>query len=407
MRVLQLHTVCGFTSPGRIASDIDGILKEKGYESYITFGRGTPMNCDTPIRIGTKWDTYAHVVLTRIFDKHGLGSIRATRKFLGVVEALDPDIIHLHNIHGYYLNVELLFDYLKVADKPVVWTLHDCWPFTGHCTHFDYIGCNKWRTECFSCPQKNQYPASKLLDNSKGNFKRKKKAFTGIKNMTIVSPSKWLAGLVEDSFLGEYPVKVINNGIDLDLFKPTKGRFKKRYGLEDKFVILGVTNVWTDRKGLSYFTDLSGRLYNDEVIVLVGLTEKQRSSLPQQIIGIERTSSVEDLAEIYSDADVFVNLTLEDNFPTTNLEALACGTPVITFDTGGSGEPIDNECGYIAQQGSLDDVLDFLRIVRKNGKEFYEQNCVERTKSNYDKRDRFSEYISLYKRIQNPNRSLG
>ena len=401
MRVLQLNTVCGFTSAGRIASDIDGILKEKGYESYIAFGRGTPMNCDTPIRIGTKWDTYAHVVLTRIFDKHGLGSKRATREFLGVVEELDPDIIHLHNIHGYYLNVELLFDYLKVADKPVVWTLHDCWPFTGHCSHFDYIGCNKWRTQCFDCPQKNQYPSSKFLDNSKNNFSRKKVAFTGVRNMTIVSPSQWLAGLVRDSFLNEYPVKVINNGIDLDLFKPAKGRFRKRYGLEDKFVILGVTNVWTDRKGLLYFTELAGRLYQDEAIVLVGLTEKQKSFLPPNIIGIKRTNSVEELAEIYSDADVFINLTLEDNFPTTNLEALACGTPVITFDTGGSAESIDKTCGFIARQGSLDDTLNFIRIVKKNRKKVYEENCLNRARRLYDKKDRFADYISMYERILN------
>jgi hypothetical protein len=174
VRVLQLHTVCGFTSPGRIASDIDGILKEKGYESYIAFGRGAPMNCDTPIRIGTKWDTYAHVALTRLFDKHGFGSKKATREFLSMVEELDPDIIHLHNIHGYYLNVELLFDYLKVADKPVIWTLHDCWAFTGHCSHFDYIGCDKWKTGCFDCPQKREYPKSVLFDNSRDNFFRKK-----------------------------------------------------------------------------------------------------------------------------------------------------------------------------------------------------------------------------------------
>ncbi len=359
------------------------------------------MNCDTPIRIGTKWDTYAHVVLTRIFDKHGLGSKRATREFLGVVEELDPDIIHLHNIHGYYLNVELLFDYLKVADKPVVWTLHDCWPFTGHCSHFDYIGCNKWRTQCFDCPQKNQYPSSKFLDNSKNNFSRKKVAFTGVRNMTIVSPSQWLAGLVRDSFLNEYPVKVINNGIDLDLFKPAKGRFRKRYGLEDKFVILGVTNVWTDRKGLLYFTELAGRLYQDEAIVLVGLTEKQKSFLPPNIIGIKRTNSVEELAEIYSDADVFINLTLEDNFPTTNLEALACGTPVITFDTGGSAESIDKTCGFIARQGSLDDTLSFIRIVKKNGKKVYEENCLNRARRLYDKKDRFADYISMYERILN------
>jgi putative colanic acid biosynthesis glycosyltransferase len=396
VRVLQLHTVCGFTSPGRIASDIDGILKEKGYESYIAFGRGAPMNCDTPIRIGTKWDTYAHVALTRLFDKHGFGSKKATREFLSMVEELDPDIIHLHNIHGYYLNVELLFDYLKVADKPVIWTLHDCWAFTGHCSHFDYIGCDKWKTGCFDCPQKREYPKSVLFDNSRDNFFRKKTAFTGVKNLIIVTPSQWLAGLVGDSFLGDYPVKVINNGIDLSVFKPTPSDFRQRYSLENKFIILGVANVWTERKGLQYFVELSRHLLSDEVIVLVGLAEKQKTTLPLEIVGVTRTDDIKELAEIYSVADVFVNTTLEDNFPTTHLEALACGTPVITFNTGGSAESIRERCGHVVQRGNLDDMMRFIRLLKEDGKETYSKACRERATCMYDKDDRFADYVELY-----------
>lgn len=401
VRVLQINSVCGIGSTGRIATDIHQVLKEQGHESYIAFGRDEPKNCDSVIRIGSKWDVYRHVALTRVFDKHGFGSKRATRAFLREVDKLNPDIIHLHNIHGYYLNVELLFDYLKVADKPVIWTLHDCWAFTGHCSHFDYIGCTKWRTGCFDCPQKEEYPKSVLFDNSRDNFFRKKTAFTGVKNLTIVTPSQWLAGLVGDSFLGDYPVKVINNGIDLSVFKPTPSDFRQRYSLENKFIILGVANVWTEKKGLQYFLELSSYLSSDEVIVLVGLTEKQKADLPSGIIGIKRTNSVEELAEIYSDADVFINLTLEDNFPTTNLEVLACGTPVITFDTGGSAESIDKTCGFIARQGSLDDTLNFIRIVKKNRKKVYEENCLNRARRLYDKKDRFADYISMYERIQN------
>jgi putative colanic acid biosynthesis glycosyltransferase len=401
IRVLQINSVCGIGSTGRIATDIHQVLKEQGHESYIAFGRDEPKNCDSVIRIGSNWDVYRHVALTRVFDKHGFGSKRATRAFLREVDKLNPDIIHLHNIHGYYLNVELLFDYLKVADKLVIWTLHDCWAFTGHCSHFDYIGCTKWRTGCFDCPQKEEYPKSVLFDNSRDNFFRKKTAFTGVKNLTIVTPSQWLAGLVGDSFLGDYPVKVINNGIDLSVFKPTPSDFRQRYSLENKFIILGVANVWTEKKGFYYFIELSGHLMPDEVIVLVGLTEKQKATLPSGIIGIKRTNSVEELAEIYSDADVFINLTLEDNFPTTNLEALACGTPVITFDTGGSAESIDKTYGFIARQGSLDDTLNFIRIVKKNRKKVYEENCLNRARRLYDKKDRFADYISMYERIQN------
>lgn len=401
IRVLQINSVCGIGSTGRIATDIDQILKQKGHESYVAFGRNNPRNCDTSIRIGTTWDIYAHVALTRALDKHGFGSSRATRAFLRTVEELDPDIIHLHNIHGYYLNVELLFDYLKNAGKPVIWTLHDCWAFTGHCSYFDFVGCDKWKTECFSCPQKDQYPSSGILDNSRRNFMRKKNAFTGVENLTIVTPSQWLAGLVSKSFLGEYPVKVINNGIDLDVFKPTLGDFRDKNALGSKFIILGVASVWDRRKGLPYFIELSKRLKSDEVIVLVGLTQKQKASLPQGIIGITRTDSVKELAELYSTADVFVNPTLEDNFPTTNLEALACGTPVITFTTGGSVESVGKMCGYIARQGSLDDILNFFRIVKKNGKKVYKENCLNRARRLYDKRDRFSDYISMYEWIQN------
>ena len=335
MKVLQINSVCGVGSTGRIATDIHSMLTNQGHKSYIAFGRNLPENCNNTIRIGTKYDNYSHIALTRVSDKHGFGSKKATNEFIKEVEKLDPDIIHLHNIHGYYINIEILFEYLKKADKPVIWTLHDCWSFTGHCSHFDYVGCDKWKTGCFNCPEKKSYPASIVFDNSKSNYLMKKELFAGVKNMTIVTPSKWLAELVQKSFLGEYPIKVINNGIDLDVFKPTKSNFRKEHNLENKFIILGVASGWSQRKGFHHFIELSKKIKKDEKIIIVGLTEKQKKSLPHNIIGITRTNNIKELAEIYSVADIYVNLTLEDNFPTTNLEALACGTPVITFDTGG------------------------------------------------------------------------
>ena len=229
MKVLQINSVCGIGSTGRIATDINNILIEQGHESYIAYGRDLPRNCGTSIRIGTKCDNYTHGVLTRVFDKHGFGSRKATQDFIKEVKKLDPDIIHLHNIHGYYINIEILFDYLKEAYKPVIWTLHDCWAFTGHCSYFDYIGCTRWETQCYSCPGKRSYPASAFLDNSKMNYSRKKAIFTGIKNLTIVTPSKWLAGLVKQSYLKKYPVKVINNGIDLEVFRPIKNDLRENY----------------------------------------------------------------------------------------------------------------------------------------------------------------------------------
>lgn len=396
MKVLQINSVCGIGSTGRIATDIHNILIEQGHESYIAYGRDLPKNCDNAIRIGTKIDNYTHVAKTRVLDKHGFGSIKATIEFIDEVEELDPDIIHLHNIHGYYINIEILFNYLKEANKPVVWTLHDCWSFTGHCAYFDYACCNKWQKGCYKCPEKKSYPSSFVFDNSKKNYVSKKDIFTGVDNLTIVTPSNWLADLVKKSYLKEYSVKVINNGIDLDVFKPTKGNFKDKYNLNNKYIILGVASAWDRRKGLKYFVELADKVSEDEVIVLVGLTEKQINQIPKNIIGITRTNNVEELVDIYSSADVFVNPTLEDNYPTTNLESLACGTPVITFDTGGSPECIDSETGIVVEKGNLDALL--LAINKIKSIVIDEKILLRRSKL-FDKTNRFNDYIDVYKSL--------
>ena len=396
MKVLQINSVCGIGSTGRIATDIHKMLIEQGHESYIAYGRDLAKNCDNAIRIGNKFGIYFHVVKTRLVDKHGFGSKKATQEFIKEVEKIDPDIIHLHNIHGYYINIEILFNYLKKANKPVVWTLHDCWTFTGHCSYFDFVGCKKWKTGCYDCLEKTSYPASRFQDNSKDNYKRKKDIFTGVRNLTIVTPSNWLARLVKKSYLREYPVKVINNGIDLEVFKPTKNNFKEKNNIANKFIILGVASVWDRRKGLKYFIKLSENLKEDEIIILVGVSEKQKKDLPKNIIGITRTNNVNELVEIYTAADVFVNPTLEDNFPTTNLEALACGTPVITFDTGGSGESIDEKCGFIVEKGDDFKLLQKIREVKTKSKITVSKKCIEIAKSKYEKTSNFNKYLRLY-----------
>jgi putative colanic acid biosynthesis glycosyltransferase len=396
LRVLQINSVCGIGSTGRIATDLHHILIDQGHESYIAYGRDLPQNCDSSIKIGTKYDNYAHAALTKMFDKHGFGSKTVTQEFINRVKDLDPDVIHLHNIHGYYINIELLFNYLKNANKPVVWTLHDCWAFTGHCAYFDFVGCNRWLTGCFDCPEKKSYPSSIFLDNSTDNYLKKKDIFTGVRNLTIVTPSKWLADLVNESFLSEYPVKVVNNGIDLDAFKPIKSDFKKNNKLNTKFIILGVASTWEKRKGYKYFLELSNKLNEDEIIVLVGLTEKQKKKLPKNVLGITRTNNIEELAEIYSAADVFINPTLEDNFPTTNIESLACGTPVITFNTGGSVESVDEKTGFIVEKGNVNELLYSLRKIKKSNKANYTQSCIEKAETMYNKIGKFIEYIELY-----------
>ncbi|WFB91441.1 glycosyltransferase [Streptococcus parasuis] len=404
MKVLQINSVCGIGSTGRIATDIHNILIDQGHESYIAYGRDLPKNCDNAIRIGTKIDNYTHVLKTRLLDKHGFGSKQATIEFIDKVKKLNPDIIHLHNIHGYYINIEILFDYIKEAKKPVVWTLHDCWSFTGHCSHFDYIGCEKWKTGCFDCPQKHEYPKSLFFDNSNWNYSKKKEVFTGVDNMTIVTPSNWLANLVRKSFHKNYEIETIHNGIDLSVFKPTQGDFRKKYNIENKFIILGVSSVWNQRKGFFEYIELSQALKPDEVIVLVGVSEKQKENLPQNIIGITRTTNVKELAEIYSAADLFVNLTLEDNFPTVNLEALACGTKVLTYDTGGSSETIDMTTGIILSEKSVLTVLEEIRNIKINSCiDTIDIKCVELAHRFFSSKIAYKRVLDIYASIGRNN----
>ena len=399
MKVLQVNTVCGIGSTGRIVTDIHKMLIMQGYESAVAYGRGTAHNCDNTIKIGNNLDFYTHALKTRILDKHGFGSKNATRKFLERVKNYNPDVIHLHVLGGYYLNIELLFNFLKEYNKPIVWTLHACWAFTGHCSHFDYANCYKWETHCQKCPERRSYPKSIFIDNSYNNFEKKKKLFTGLDKLTLVTPSEWLAKLVKRSFLKDYTVKVINNGIDLSVFKPSPSNFRKRYNLENKFIILGVANKWEKRKGFEYFIELSKLIEPDETIVMVGLSKNQLKQLPKNVIGITRTNNVQELAEIYTTADVFFNPTLEDNFPTTNLEALACGTPVITFNTGGSIETIDDTTGFIVEKGDLEQAIKTIRKIKTEGKEKYSDSCIKRANKYYNKNNKFQEYIELYEKL--------
>lgn len=390
MKIAQINTVCGNGSVGRITVDIYHALKKEGHEGKIYYGRRTaPENVDAE-RFGSTWDMGRHVLGTFFTGTHGFCSKGQTKRLVETLKDYDPDLIHLHNIHGFYLNVEILFDYLKKCGKPVVWTLHDCWAFTGHCAYFDYAGCEKWKTECFHCPQyRSSYPYALFKDGSRENYERKKVAFVGVERLTLVTPSKWLADLVKQSFLKEYPVKVIPNGIDLERFSP-KGR---RGGTP--YQILGVANVWDQRKGLDYLKQLSRMLdRNRYEVVAVGVSKKQIRELPDGMRGIEHTKNVEELAELYSQAAVYVNPTLEDNFPTTNLEALACGTPVVTFDTGGSVESVDESCGRIVPKKDVNALYQAVTEICEKG-ETMRDACRERALL-YHKYDRFGEYLNLY-----------
>lgn len=355
MKILFVNSVCGIGSTGRICCDLADQLTAQGHECRIAYGRdGTVPEKyrHYGVRIGSGLSVRLHGIRARLLDDQGCGSRAATMKFLKWAEEFAPDLLWLHNIHGYYLNYPMLFDWIRAhPDMQVRWTLHDCWAFTGHCVHFTAVGCDKWKTGCESCPNKKDYPASLLRDNSRANYERKKAAFTGLPHMTLITPSGWLADLVRQSFLREYPVEVHDNPVDRDIFKPTPGDFRERYGLEDQKIVLGVASTWDERKGLSEFCRLAEMLGRGYRVVLVGLNEKQIRGLPAEMLGIERTNSPEELAEIYTAADVFANLSLEETFGMTTVESLYCGTPAVVYQGTACAEIAERYGGIAVPRG--------------------------------------------------------
>ena len=352
MKYLFINSVAGFGSTGRIAAETCRDLMQQGHRCVLAFGR-EKANCDDieTVQIGSPLDYKLHAVRNRILDDQGFGSKAATRRFLQWVRTYDPDVIWLHNIHGYYIHIGLLFDYLRGCGKEILWTLHDCWSFTGHCAYFDYVRCDKWKTGCHSCPQKGSYPASKVLDNSRKNFESKKQLFTGIPNLRLIVPSYWLEKRVKQSFLKDYPVEVVYNSINRDIFKPTPGDFREKHGLRDKKIILGVASVWDERKGLKDFIALSQLLPEDWKIVLIGLTGGQIQSLPKTILGLPRTNSMDELAQAYTAADIFVNPSTEETFGMTAMEARSCGTEAIVYKDTACEEIVDQFGGIAVEWG--------------------------------------------------------
>lgn len=347
MKLLIINSVCGTGSTGRIAEKVAEEYEAKGWEVRFAYGREAyvPESCRKwAVRIGSALSVRLHGVLTRLFDWHAdrICSWLATRKFLKRVEEWKPDLLWLHNLHGYYINYELLFNWIKKhPEMEVRWNIHDCWPYTGHCSHFQLTGCERWETGCFDCQEKSEYPATCLFSSAKSNWEKKRKAFTGVKNMTIITPSKWLADLTRQSFLGEYPVEIRRHPLDTSVFKPTQSEFRTEMMLTDKIVVLGVANIWDRRKGLPDFLKLRDLLDSRFAVVLVGLTAKQVASLPSGIIGVTHTKNAAELAAIYTAADWYFNPTYEDIYSMTNAEAAACGCRVVTYDTGGAPEAIE------------------------------------------------------------------
>ena len=398
--ILQINVAINYGSTGKIAEQIGLLVMQRGWESYIAHGRYINPSESKSIQVGNRLVWSYHALMTRITDRHGLFSTCATKKLIKQIQEIKPDIIHLHNIHGYYINHKILFEYLQNANVPVVWTLHDCWPMTGHCTHFEYAKCDRWKTGCFDCPEKKSYPTSLLFDRSRRNYIEKRELFTSVKNMTIVPVSNWLGNIVKESFLSKYDVQVIHNGIDISKFQPLQSNIKERYGISDKNVVLGVASPWGRRKGLEDFTKLYLYLSNDKYqIVLIGLSEDQIKQLPNGIIGLTRTESVEELAKWYSAADVFVNPTYEDTYPTTNLESISCGTPVVTYRTGGSPESLTSTTGRVVAKGDVAAIAKAIMDLCAEDRDAMRERCRDYAEAHFDKRDCFRKYLDLYEEI--------
>lgn len=391
MKLLQINVTANWGSTGRIAEQIGKLVVSHGWESYIAYGRGTPESASTLVKVGSNFDIWMHGLQTRLFDKHGLASRKATEALIRDIERISPDVIHLHNIHGYFINYPRLFQYIKSWGGPVVWTLHDCWPFTGHCAYYDYVRCNYWQSSCHSCPQSKIYPASFFVDRSYLNYINKRTAFQGVKNLTLVPVSYWLNTELMYSFLKSYSSVTIHNGVDIEVFRPSL----KKKGIKQ---ILGVASVWEPRKGLSEFIKLREILSDDYKITLVGLTPRQIKTLPHGIYGVSRTENIGHLVELYSCASVFVNPTFEDNFPTTNLEALACGTPVVTYRTGGSPEAIDANTGIVVGKGDIKRLAEAIVEVCSSSN-FSSEICRRRAETEFDQNICFQKYIDLYNAV--------
>lgn len=390
--LIQINECLSF-STGKITQQIGEAAIKKGWDSWIAYSSREPFvpSLSNTIKVGFFTNPYVHYAENLLFDREGLSSRIATKKLVKQIQLIKPDVIQLHNIHDHWLNYKILFEYLNTTDIKVVWTFHDCWAFTGHCFHFVTKGCERWKIKCFDCPLQKEYPKS-YLDRSKQNFELKKQLFTANSNFTIVACSEWMADLVRQSFLKNNRIEIIHNGIDLNVFKPSMS--KPNDGV---FRVLAVSNVWNKEKGFYDILKLRSLLPSDYEITIVGLTTEQLKQLPDGIRGIQRTQNVQELIDLYSVSDVLINPTYADTFPTINIEALACGTPIVTYRTGGSPEIIDESTGVVVEQGDIQSLVNTIYAMRKTP--LSSEACRARAMSFFDKNKCFDRYLDLYNQL--------
>lgn len=402
-KLFQINVCNNCYSSGKIVSAIGELAIANGWNSYIAYSRDYSPNLNTSIKIGNKLDVCLNALEQRLFDNtgFGIGSYFSTKQLVKELKKIQPDIIHLHVIVGYYLNFRVLFNYLSTLDIPIVWTLHSCWEITGHCTHFDYEGCERWITGCYKCPLKREYPQSFFIDNSRHNYTNKKNYFTKAKKMHLVAVSKWLSGVVSKSFLGDKPIEVIYNGVDTNLFKPSQDTsyLRKTYNLEEQFVAVALASTWLPKKGIPDYYKLADILPHNYSLVMIGFPKDEIEKLPHNIIGVPRTTDINELRDFYSMADVVLNLSYEESFGLTTVEGFACGTPAIVYDKTASPELVTEDTGFVVKAGDIIGVLESMKLIQQKGKESYTKACRERAMTVFDKDKNFKMYIELYNKL--------
>lgn len=404
--ILQVNAVSNFGSTGKIMENIGNTALKCGWKSYVAHGgRYSLKSTHQSFLISSISKNRIAALHTLLTDRHGYALAKETNRFIKWVESIKPDIIHLHNIHSYYLNIKVLFEYLSTKEIPIVWTLHDCWAFTGHCSHFVSINCQKWKNGCHNCLLSHKFPKSLFRDQSKRNYADKKRLFTAPRQLTIVTVSEWLGNLAKESFLSKYPVKVINNGIDLKSFTPqTSSALRERNNLENKFILLGVSTDWCKAKGLEDYVRLREMLPEHYQIVLIGMRQEQIKKYRQLgLICLPRTENINELAEWYSTADVVTNLSYAETFGLPIVEGFACGTPAIVYNDTALPELITSETGLLVEPGDLQGVVEAVQRIEKLGKNLFSPHCIARAREKYDKERNYERYIDLYESMMNKN----
>lgn len=397
MKVVQINGVSSTGSTGKIVSQLSDVMNAQGIENYIiSSGYKEHNRAGNVFFCSSYWEVKLHQLIGTILGDSGFHSRLATCRAIRFIKKVNPDIVQLHNIYSYFLNVEVLLKYLKRNNIPTVWTMHDFWSITGHCTHFEAVGCNKWQTQCENCPQKHTFPYSRFWDRSKELYGRKKRLFENWSGLQIVTVSSWVRVNAEKSYFKDKKITVISNGIDLNAFYPEN--VQKPSAIQGKFVILSVSMGWGEKKGYCDLLDLSKMLREDEVIVLIGLTDKQIAELPPNIIGLKRTANIAELRAYYNFSDVYISASVEETMGLTVAEAMACGTPAIVYNKTALPELIGEGCGYVCEKGAscLREKID---LVRESKKSDYSEKCITHVRKNYDKEKQYSRYCKLYEDV--------